>query len=87
MPSFKIIGLAVLEKMILKVFTIYWQCGHLGLVTQTICINFRSLFSRRIHMNFGFDWPSGLREALRCLNTVDDGQATDDVRCQSMGKL
>ena len=86
MPSFKIIGLAVLEKMILQVFTIYWQCGHLGLVTQTIYINFRSLFSRRIHIHFGFDWPSGLREALRCLNTVDDGQTTDDGRCQSMGK-
>ena len=70
-----------------KGFTTYWQCGHLGLVTKTIYINFRSLFSRRIHMNICFDWPSGFREALRCLNTVDDGQTTDDVICKSMGKL
>ena len=25
---------------ILKVFTIYWRGGHLGHVTETICINF-----------------------------------------------
>ena len=37
MPSFKIIGLLVLEK-ILKVFTIYGNGGHLGHVTLTIYI-------------------------------------------------
>ena len=41
MPSFKIIGLLVLEK-IFKVFTIYGHGGHLGHVTWTIYINFRS---------------------------------------------
>ena len=48
MPSFKIIGLLVLEKKIFKVFTIYGHGGHLGYVTWTIYINFRSPFQRRL---------------------------------------
>ena len=59
MPSFKIIGLLVLEK-IFKVFTIYGHGSHLGHVT--IYINFRFPFPRRLHIKFGFDWPSGFRE-------------------------
>ena len=39
MPSFKIIGLPVLEEKILKVFTIYVRGGHLGHVTKTMFIN------------------------------------------------
>ena len=61
MPSFKIIGLLVLEKKIFKVFIIYGHGGHLGHVTWTIYINFRSPFLRMLHMKFGFDWPSGFR--------------------------
>ena len=38
MPSFKIIGLLVLEKNVLKVFAIYSHGGHLGHVTLTIYI-------------------------------------------------
>ena len=46
-----------------KVFTIYGHHGgHLGHVTWTIYTNFRSPFSRRLHIKFGFDWPSGFRE-------------------------
>ena len=45
----------------LKVFTIYEHDGHLGHVTWTIYINFRSPFLRMLHMKFGFDWPSGFR--------------------------
>ena len=44
------------------VFTIYGHGGHLGHVTQTIYINFLSPFPRKLHMKFGFDWPSGFRE-------------------------
>ena len=33
--------------------------GHLGHVTWTIYTNFRSPFPRRLHIKFGFDWPSG----------------------------
>ena len=62
MPSFKIIGLLVLEKKILKGFAIYSHCGHLGHVTLTIYINFHSLFLRMLDIKFGFDWPSGFRE-------------------------
>ena len=40
MPSFKIIGLLVLEKNFFKVFTIYGHGGHLGHVTWTFYINF-----------------------------------------------
>ena len=59
MPSFKTIGLLVLEMKIFKVFfNIYGHGGHLGHVTCTIYIN----FPRRIHMKFGIDWPIGFRE-------------------------
>ena len=53
----------VLEKKILKLFTIYGP-GGLGHVTWTwtIYINFCSPFPRKLHMQFGFDWPSGFRE-------------------------
>ena len=40
-------------------FFIYGRGGNLGHVTWTISINFRSPFPRRIHIKFGFDWPSG----------------------------
>ena len=43
MPSFKIIGLLVLEK---KILTIYGHGGHLGHVTCTMYINFLSHFPR-----------------------------------------
>ena len=38
--------------------------GHLGHVTWTIYIYFVSAFPRRLHIKFGFDWPSGLREKI-----------------------
>ena len=44
-----------------KVFTIYGHGGHLGDVTWTIYTNFPSPFPRRLHIKFGFDWPSGFR--------------------------
>ena len=44
-----------------RVFTIYGHGGHLGHVTWTIYINFRSPFPRRLHIKFGFDWSSGFR--------------------------
>ena len=45
----------------LKVSAIYSHGGHLGHVTLTIYINFRSLFLRMLHIMFGFHWPSGFR--------------------------
>ena len=42
-----------------KGFSINTHSGHLGHMTWTIYINFRSLFLRMLHMKFGFDWPSG----------------------------
>ena len=69
MPSFKIIGLPVLEKKILKVFTIYGRGGHLGYGHMTIFTNLCSLFLWRLHVNFVFDWQSGIREK-RCLKIM-----------------
>ena len=46
----------------MKVFTIYGRGGHLSHVTWSIYINFLYPFPRRLHMKFGFDWPSGFRE-------------------------
>ena len=50
------------EEDFLRFFTIYGHGGHLGHVTWTICINFSSPFPRRLHIKFGFDWPSDFRE-------------------------
>ena len=49
------------EEDFLRVFTIYGHSGHLGHVTWTIYIDFRSLFPRRLHIKIAFDWPSGFR--------------------------
>ena len=42
------------EEDFFKVFTIYGHGGHLGHVTWTIYINFRSPFPRRFHINLAF---------------------------------
>ena len=47
------------EEDFLRVFTIYVLGGHLGHVTQMPRTNFRSPYPRRLHIKFGFDWPSG----------------------------
>ena len=52
------------EEDFLNVFTIYGRGGHLGHVTWSIYINFRSPFPRRLYMKFDFVWPSGFREDL-----------------------
>ena len=44
------------------VFSIYGLGGHLGHVTQVPRTNFRSPYPRRLHIKFGFDWPSGFGE-------------------------
>ena len=49
------------EEYFVKDFTIYWHGSYLGHVTWTFYINFRSPFPRRLHINFSFDWPSGVR--------------------------
>ena len=61
MPSFKIVGLMVLEKNLFKVFIIYGLGSHLGHVIWTIYIYIRSPFLRMLNIKFGFDWSSGLR--------------------------
>ena len=50
------------EEDFLKVFTIYGHGDHLGHVTCDICIILLSHFPRSIYMEFGIDWPIGLRE-------------------------
>ena len=49
------------EEDFFKVFTIKWHGGRLGHVTWTVYTDFRSPFPRRLHIKFGFDWPSGFR--------------------------
>ena len=41
------------EEDFFKVFTIYGHGGHVGHVTQLICINFYSYSPSSFHMNFG----------------------------------
>ena len=64
MPSFKIIGLMVLEKKIFKGFATYSHGGN----------NFCSPFLRMLHIKFGFDWPSGFRGDVS-LNIVDNNES------------
>ena len=73
-PSFVKIGSG--EEDFLRVFTIYGRGGHLGHVTWTIYINFRSPFPRRLHIKFGFDWPAVSEEKM--FENVDG--RTDDGR-------
>ena len=46
------------EEDFFKDFTIYGHGGHVGHVTQLICINFHSYFPSSFHMNFGSKWPN-----------------------------
>ena len=48
--------------LFLKLFTINEHGGYLGHVTCTYYIKVLSYFHRRLHIKFGFDWPSGFRE-------------------------
>ena len=41
-----------------KVFTIYGHGGHVGHVTQLICINFHFHSPSNFHMNFGSKSPN-----------------------------
>ena len=50
------------EEVFLNAFTIYGRGEYLGHMTETIYINLRSPFSRRLYIKFGLDWPRGLRE-------------------------
>ena len=50
------------EEDFLMVFTIYGRGSHLGHVTQMPRTKYRSPYPRRLHIKFGFDWQSGLRE-------------------------
>ena len=42
-------------------FLPYMGMAAILVLTWTIYINFRSPFPRRLHIKFGFDWPSGFR--------------------------
>ena len=65
MPSFKIRGLPALEKKNEGFLIRYGQGGYPRPVTWAIDISFLSHCQRKLHMKFGFDWPSGFRE--KCL--------------------
>ena len=64
------------EEDFFKVCTIYGRGGHLGHVTWTMYINFRSPFPRRLHIKFGFDWPRGFR-GEDVLKLCTDGRTMD----------
>ena len=61
----------------LKVFAFYSHGSHLGHVTWTIYVNFRSPFLRMINMKFGFDWPSGFKTSEE--KTFEHNGQNDDV--------
>ena len=41
--------------------TIYGNDGHLGHMIRTIYTKVHSPFPKRIHVKFGFHWPSGFK--------------------------
>ena len=73
------------EEIFLSVFTIYGRCGHFGHVTQRRLINFHSSDPWRLHMKFGFYWPSDFGEDLENGERMDDnGQRTTTDGRRSM---
>ena len=62
-------------------FTIYGRGGHLGHVTQMPRTKFRSPDPWRIHMKFGFDWPSSFEEEDLLKWCMDGRRRTDDGAC------
>ena len=55
--------LAFLKKLILVFLQYNYGLGsHLGHVTYTLIINFRSPIPWRLHMEFGFDWSRDLKK-------------------------
>ena len=50
------------EEDFFRVFTIYGHGGHIGHVTRVSQTNFRFPYPKRLHIKFGFDWPSGFGE-------------------------
>ena len=82
MPSFKIIGLLVLEKKIFKGFTIYRHGGHLGQVTWTIYVNFRSPFPRRLHIKLAL-----IGQAVSEEKIFENGGRTTDRRRTDAGSM
>ena len=50
------------EEDFFKVFTIYGHGGHVGHVTQLICINFHSYAPSSFHINFGSKLPNCFSE-------------------------
>ena len=48
------------KKSFKGVFTIYGPDGHLGHVTQVQQTQLSLLYQLGLHVEFGFDWPSGL---------------------------
>ena len=78
------------EEAFLKVSTIYGRGGHLGHLTLTIYINFRSPFPRRLSMNFSFDWPSEFREDVwNCgrRRMTDDDDCSGELINKNNAKL
>ena len=53
---------SVEEEVFFKVFTIYGHGGHVGHVTQLVCMNFHSYSPSSFHMNFGSKSLYCLRE-------------------------
>ena len=64
------------EEDFLVVFTIYGRGGHIVNVTWISRPNLKCRYTRRLHIKFQLDWPSGFREedcGRRRKRTTDDG--------------
>ena len=52
------------EEVVCMVFTIYGHGGHLEFRIKTILTMFCFPNTWRLHMKFGYIWPSGFREEV-----------------------
>ena len=71
MPSFKIIGLLVLEKKIVKGFYHIWAWRPSRLCDQDHLYILLFHLPKELPHKFGFDWPSG------CEEIFENGGRTD----------
>ena len=50
------------KRKVVGVLTLYGHGGHLGHVTWISDKHTGSLFQKKLHIKFGFDWSSGIRD-------------------------
>ena len=77
------------ERVVWMVFTIYGHDGYLEFPIKTILAIFCSPNPWRLHMKFGYIWPSGFRKEViwKCGRTTEPAYIISSPRASSLGEL